>query len=287
MGTMGLLSTAVYVLAMDTMGPIADNAGGIVEMSHQPAAVRAVTDSLDAMGNVTKAVTKGYGIGSAGLASFLLFRAFMDVIAEYSGEPFDVINFAEPAVFVGGLAGGGLVFLFSAWTMKAVGNTAAKVVVEVRRQFEDKPGIMDYSDTPDYALCVAIVARSALVEMIRPGLLAVLMPMAVGFSFRIGAAVVSNPTPLLGPQAVAGFLMVSTICGILMSLTLNNAGGAWDNAKKYIETGAFGGKNSEAHKASVTGDTVGDPFKDTSGPSLHVLIKLVATIALVMGPLFM
>jgi H(+)-translocating pyrophosphatase len=282
--TMGMLSSAVYVLAMDTFGPIADNAGGIVEMSDQPEIVRDITDRLDAVGNVTKAATKGYSIGSAGLACFLLFSAFMDVVQEQSGLPFKSVDFAVPEVFVGGLLGGMLVFAFSGLAISAVGKCAQDVVTEVRRQFAERPGIMDGSQKPDYARCVAIVTAAALTEMRKPGLLAVSLPILVGFVFRLIGAMQGRP--LLGPMVLAGFLMVATITGILLSLFLNNAGGAWDNAKKYIETGKYGGKGSEAHKAAVTGDTVGDPFKDTAGPSLHVLIKLLSTVSLVIGPVF-
>jgi H(+)-translocating pyrophosphatase len=307
---MGMLSSAVYVLAMDTFGPIADNAGGIVEMSDQPELVRDITDRLDAVGNVTKAATKGYSIGSAGLACFLLVSAFMELVQNSSGRAFRHVDFAIPEVFVGGLlgarpprrtparrrragapsrraalsAGGMLVFVFSGFAMKAVGTCAQQVVVEVRRQFEERPGIMDGSQKPDYQKCVAIVASSALVEMRKPGLLALCFPILVGLIFKwLGSW---QGRPLLGPMVLAGMLMSATICGILLSLFFNNAGGAWDNAKKYIETGAHGGKGSEAHKAAVTGDTVGDPFKDTAGPSLHVLIKLLSTVSLVLGPIF-
>ena len=282
--TMGMLSSAVYVLAMDTFGPIADNAGGIVEMAEAPEIVRDITDRLDAVGNVTKAATKGYSIGSAGLACFLLFSAFMDVVQDVSGLPFKSVDFAIPAVFVGGLFGGMLVFAFSGLAIQAVGKCAQDVVNEVRLQFAERPGIMDGSQKPDYTRCVAIVTAAALAEMRKPGLLALTLPIAVGFVFRFVGSLQGRP--LLGPTVLAGFLMVATITGILLSLFLNNAGGAWDNAKKYIETGKYGGKGSEAHKAAVTGDTVGDPFKDTAGPSLHVLIKLLATVSLVLGPVF-
>jgi len=282
--TMGMLSSAVYVLAMDTFGPIADNAGGIVEMSDQPEIVRDITDRLDAVGNVTKAATKGYSIGSAGLACFLLFSAFMDVVQEQSGLPFKVVDFAIPEVFVGGLFGGMLVFVFSGMAMQAVGTCAQDVVTEVRRQFAEKPGIMDGTQKPDYNRCVAIVTKAALNEMRKPGALALFFPIAVGFVFRVIGSLQGKP--LLGPMVVAGLLMSATTTGILLSLFLNNAGGAWDNAKKYIESGKYGGKGSEAHKAAVTGDTVGDPFKDTAGPSLHVLIKLLSTVSLVLGPVF-
>ncbi|CAD6267110.1 unnamed protein product [Miscanthus lutarioriparius] len=283
--TMGMLSTAGYVLTMDMFGPIADNAGGIVEMSQQPESVREITDVLDAVGNTTKATTKGFAIGSAGLASFLLFSAYMDEVASFAQLPFKEVDIAVPEIFVGGLLGSMLIFLFSAWACSAVGKTAQEVVNEVRRQFIERPGIMDYKEKPDYGRCVAIVASASLREMIKPGALAIISPMAVGVVFRILGH--STGRPLLGAKVVASLLMFATVAGILMALFMNTAGGAWDNAKKYIETGALGGKGSEAHKAAVTGDTVGDPFKDTAGPSLHVLIKMLATITLVMAPIFL
>mmetsp|Transcript_4025 Transcript_4025/g.6187 ORF Transcript_4025/g.6187 Transcript_4025/m.6187 type:complete len:781 (-) Transcript_4025:50-2392(-) len=285
MATMGMLSTTVYVLAMDTFGPIADNAGGIAEMSHQPPEVRRITDRLDAVGNTTKALTKGYAIGSASLAAFLLFSAYMEEVARYTDRAFGPVDISIPEVFVGGLLGAMVVFLFSAWSMRAVSISAQGVVREVRRQFQERPGILQGTEKPDYSTCVALVARDALREMIRPGLLVVLSPIIVGFAFRL----VGNYTdrPLLGADVVVAFVMIGTIAGILMALFMNNGGGAWDNAKKYIEMGAHGGKNSDAHKAAVTGDTVGDPFKDTAGPSLHVLIKLLSTITLVLAPLFL
>jgi K(+)-stimulated pyrophosphate-energized sodium pump len=275
--TMGMLSVAAYVLAMDTFGPITDNAGGIVEMSGAPAEIRRGTDRLDAAGNTTKALTKGYAIGSAALAAFLLFTAYLDEVRNYGFELHSV-DIAKPEVFVGGLLGAMLVFLFSALAIKAVGRAAYYVIHEVRRQFRENPGILSGEARPDYARCVDIVTRGALREMVLPGALAVLMPVAVGILFRrIG----------LGAEVVAALLMVGTIAGILVATVLNNGGGAWDNAKKYIETGVYGGKGTEAHKAAVVGDTVGDPFKDTAGPSLHVLIKLLATVTLVMAPLFL
>ncbi|XP_062191125.1 pyrophosphate-energized membrane proton pump 3-like isoform X2 [Phragmites australis] len=283
--TMGMLSTAGYVLTMDMFGPIADNAGGIVEMSQQPESVREITDVLDAVGNTTKATTKGFAIGSAALASFLLFSAYMDEVAAFAQSPFKEVDIAIPEVFVGGLLGSMLIFLFSAWACSAVGKTAQEVVNEVRRQFIERPGIMDYKEKPDYGRCVAIVASASLREMIKPGALAIISPMAVGVIFRILGHYTGQP--LLGAKVVAAMLMFATVSGILMALFLNTAGGAWDNAKKYIETGALGGKGSEAHKAAITGDTVGDPFKDTAGPSLHVLIKMLATITLVMAPIFL
>uniref|UniRef100_A0A7C8YEC4 H(+)-exporting diphosphatase n=1 Tax=Opuntia streptacantha TaxID=393608 RepID=A0A7C8YEC4_OPUST len=283
--TMGMLSTAAYVLTMDMFGPIADNAGGIVEMSQQPESVREITDVLDAVGNTTKATTKGFAIGSAALASFLLFSAYMDEVAAFAHLPFKEVDIAIPEVFVGGLLGSMLIFLFSAWACSAVGRTAQEVVNEVRRQFIERPGIMDYKEKPDYGRCVAIVASASLREMIKPGALAIISPIAVGFVFRILGHYTGHP--LLGAKVVAAMLMFATVSGILMALFLNTAGGAWDNAKKYIETGAYGGKGSDCHKAAVTGDTVGDPFKDTAGPSIHVLIKMLATITLVMAPVFL
>ncbi|KAJ6803589.1 pyrophosphate-energized membrane proton pump 2 [Iris pallida] len=283
--TMGMLSTAAYVLTMDMFGPIADNAGGIVEMSQQPASVREITDVLDAVGNTTKATTKGFAIGSAALASFLLFSAYMDEVSSFAHIPFKEVDIAVPEIFVGGLLGSMLIFVFSAWACSAVGRTAQEVVNEVRRQFIERPGIMDYKEKPDYGRCVSIVASASLREMIKPGALAIISPIVVGIVFRLLGQVTGQP--LLGAKVVASMLMFATVSGILMALFLNTAGGAWDNAKKYIETGAHGGKGSECHKAAVTGDTVGDPFKDTAGPSLHVLIKMLATITLVMAPVFL
>jgi K(+)-stimulated pyrophosphate-energized sodium pump len=274
--TMGMLGTAAYILAMDTFGPITDNAGGIIEMSGQPEEVRHKTDRLDAVGNTTKALTKGYAIGSAALAAFLLFSAYLDEVAHY-GRKLEAVNIAKPEVFVGGLLGAMLVFLFSALAIRAVGKAAYYVINEVRRQFKENPNILKGTAKPDYARCVDIVTVGALKEMVLPGLIAVGMPVAVGVVFRFFG---------IGAEVVAAFLMVGTIAGILMATFLNNSGGAWDNAKKFIETGAYGGKGSETHKAAVVGDTVGDPFKDTAGPSLHVLIKLLSTITLVLAPLF-
>ena len=256
--TMGMLSNAVYILSMNNFGPIADNAGGITEMSMQPEAVREVTDRLDAAGNVTKAVTKGYSIGSASMACFLLFGAFMDEFSEYSGLPFTSVNIATPEVLVGGLIGSMIIFYFTGLAIAAVGRTAHEVVLEVRRQFKENPDIMTYKVKPDYERCVSLVTEAALREMRFPGLVAVLTPIIVGLVFRfIGEA---TNRPLLGAEVLASYLMFGTVTGILMALFLDTAGGAWDNAKKYIEMGNFGGKNSEAHKASITGDTVGDPF---------------------------
>jgi len=265
--TMGMLSTAGYILAMDNFGPITDNAGGIVEMSKSEESIRQRTDRLDAVGNTTKALTKGYAVGSAALAAFLLFSAYLEEVDLVS------VDLAKPVVFVGGLVGAALVFVFSAFAIRAVGRAAYYIINDVRAQFKENPGIMAGTQKPDYARSVDICTRGALKEMILPGITAIIVPTAVGF--------------LLGPESVGATLMVGTIAGIVLALFLNNSGGAWDNAKKYIETGQFGGKGSLTHKASVVGDTVGDPCKDTAGPSLHVLIKLLSTLTLVLAPLFL
>src|SRR6267378_2378637 len=248
--TMGMLSTAAYILAMDTFGPITDNAGGIIEMSRQPEDVRKKTDRLDAVGNTTKALTKGYAIGSAALAAFLLFSAYLDEVAHY-GSKLESVNIAKPEVFVGGLLGAMLVFLFSALAIRAVGKAAYYVINEVRRQFKENPNILKGTAKPDYRRCVDIVTVGALKQMIVPGVLAVTMPVAVGLVFRMFG---------IGAEAVAAFLMVGTIAGILMATFFNNSGGAWDNAKKFIESGQYegGGKGSDPHKAAVVGDTLGD-----------------------------
>jgi K(+)-stimulated pyrophosphate-energized sodium pump len=281
--TMGMLMTTAYILAMDTFGPITDNAGGITEFSRAEAGAREITDRLDAVGNTTKALTKGYAIASASLAAFLLFSAYIDkvnLILAGQGKPLmESVDLANVEVFIAALLAAMLVFLFSSLAIRAVGRAAQGIIVEVRRQFRDHPGIMDYSERPNYARVVDITTRSALREMIAPGLLAVAFPIVVGI--------------LLGYEAVAGLLMVGTIAGVLLATVLNNGGGAWDNAKKYIEAGHLTddggnviGKRTEAHAAAVVGDTVGDPFKDTAGPSLHVLVKLLATLTLVLAPLF-
>ncbi len=273
--TMGMLATCAYILAMDTFGPITDNAGGIVEMSDAPEEIRKRTDRLDACGNTTKALTKGYAIGSAALATFLLFSAYIEEVMRIlkidpsKGFPVDI---GKPEVFIGAFVGAMIVYLFSSTAIKAVGRAAQYVIMEVRRQFKEKPGIMDGTERPDYGKCVDIVTAGALKEMVLPGIIVIVAPIMVGV--------------ILGAEAAAGFLMIGTISGIILALFLNNGGGAWDNAKKYIELGNHGGKNSEAHKAGVVGDTVGDPFKDTAGPSLHVLIKLISTITLVLAGLF-
>ena len=281
--TMGMLMTAAYILAMDTFGPITDNAAGIIEMSGSPESARRVTDKLDAVGNTTKALTKGYAVGSAALAAFLLFSAYLDevsVIAKAKGITTWTggINLAKPEVFVGALLGAMLVFIFSAMAIRAVSKTAQAVITEVRRQFHDDPGIMTRKSRPDYARCVDITAAAGLREMMLPGIVAVGMPILVGVVLRA--------------EAVGAFLMVGTIAGLLMATVLNNSGGAWDNAKKYVESGGMmDGKNvvkkgSQIHAAAVVGDTIGDPYKDTAGPSLHVLVKLLATITLVLAPIF-
>jgi len=295
LATMGMLMSAAYILAMDTFGPITDNAGGIVEMSDQPESVRDVTDALDSAGNTTKALTKGYAVGSAALAAFLLFSAYLDevgnlrlakageVITSEAGRAIwtraHEVNLGNVEVFIGGFLGAMLIFLFTSFAIRAVGRAAQVMINEVRRQWKAEPRILTGEVAPDYAACVDISVRSALREMIIPGVLAVGLPIVVGV--------------LLRAEAAAGMLMVGTMVGILMANVLNNGGGAWDNAKKFIEAGGLKddqgnvlGKRSEPHAAAVVGDTVGDPFKDTAGPSLHVLIKLLATITLVLAPLF-
>lgn len=223
-------------------------------------------------------------MGSASLACFLLFSAYLDEVQMMTGQTLDKIDIAVPEIFIGGLLGSMTVFVFTSWSIRAVGNAAEDVIVEVRRQFREHPGILNYTEKPDYKTCVSIVNEAGLREMVKPGMLAVLAPIVVGVTFRIIGSY--RDRPLLGAEVLAGFLMFSTSTGILMALFLNNAGGAWDNAKKYVETGKHGGKGSEAHKASISGDTVGDPFKDTAGPSIHILMKLYSTITLVLIPLF-
>ncbi|MGH7656314.1 MAG: sodium-translocating pyrophosphatase [Gemmatimonadaceae bacterium] len=280
--TMGMLGTCGYILAMDVFGPITDNAGGIVEMSKQPESIRDKTDRLDSVGNTTKALTKGYAIGSAALAAFLLFSAYLDEVKNYNGGVSIHVDLSKPQVFGAALLGGMLVFWFSSLALTAVSKAAQSVITEVRRQFKERPGIMQGTEQPDYASCVDIVTVGALKAMVLPGALVLAFPIIVGLVFKS----IGGDDHLLGAEAVAGFLMIATVVGILMAGFLNNGGGAWDNAKKYIETGVYGGKKSDAHKAAVVGDTVGDPFKDTAGPSLHVLIKLLSTITLVLAPLF-
>jgi K(+)-stimulated pyrophosphate-energized sodium pump len=256
-------------------------------MSQQPEAIRERTDRLDSVGNTTKALTKGYAVGSAALAAFLLFSAYLDEVQVYMPSFSGIINLNKPEVFVGSMLGAMLVFLFSSLAIKAVGRAAYSIINNVREQFKNNPGIMLGTSKPDYGQCVDIATRAALKEMVLPGLLVVGMPIAVGLIFKWLYVAQGSPSfGATGAEVVGGLLMVGTIVGILVALFLNNGGGAWDNAKKYIETGAYGGKKSDPHKASVVGDTVGDPFKDTAGPSLHVLIKLLSTITLVLAPLF-
>ncbi len=293
--TMGMLMTAAYILAMDTFGPITDNAGGIVEMSGQPESIREITDALDSVGNTTKALTKGYAVASAALAAFLLFSAYLDKVAEVMKAHLGAnatqaqlaeadalahqVNLANIDVFIGALLGTMLVYLFSSLAIRAVGRAGSSIIEEVRRQFRENPGIVDGTARPDYARCVDITTRAALREMVAPGLLAIGVPVIVGLVMK--------------EHAAAGMLMVGTIAGVLLATILNNSGGAWDNAKKYIEAGYMKGydgeiiqKASPTHAAAVSGDVIGDPFKDCAGPSLHVLVKLLSTITLVLAPLF-
>lgn len=285
-GTIAMLASSAFILAEDTFGPITDNAGGIAEMSNQPEEVRVRTDKLDSTGNTTKALTKGYAMASAALAAFLLFAAYFEIVAEINGTSIIDemhVNIGDPLIFVGALIGAVLVFFFASLAIRAVATAAGEMIEEVRRQFREDPGIMAGTSKPDTARCVDIATRGALKAMVVPALLPIVTPVAFGLIYRY---LLPAEFQVQAPYAVGALIMIGTVVGILMANFLNNGGGAWDNAKKYIEEGNHGGKGSPAHAAAVVGDTLGDPFKDTAGPSIHVLVKLLATICLVTAVLY-